>query len=305
MELKKNPEQPQAPQQNSQGAPYGAQGNSYYQNADGTPGASPYGNMGGASGTSPYGNMGGASGASPYGNMGGTPGASPYGNLAGVRDGSPYSGAVPRSKSGGGVNPLFIIIPVLVILAIIIGSQYKRIFGKAEYIPGTLSNNVYTNEYFGIKVTLSDDWSPSGYPGDAETEKNVLNSKNTVQELYGMNNNTLEGISIFVEQLPYNVKESGTDMDEIMNQLEQEMKSVMAEEGYNITSITQDSMTIAGKTYKGLVGTGRPTGSMIDVSLTQYYIFKGNYVCAITTASTSEGKAKLIITNNVSIYGGE
>ena len=58
-------------------------------------------------------------------------------------------------------------------------------------------------------------------------------------------------------------------------------------------------MTIAGKTCEGFRMTGKVDGISIEMSLVQFYVFKDNYVGAFSAASTSEGKCKLIISNNV------
>ncbi len=264
-----------------------AGGNSFNQ------GANSGGNMGVSSGY----NAGMNAGMNQGYNSGMNPGIN-----SGINDGSGsiYSSGPSTIKKSGGINPLFIIIPVLVILIIIGVSQYKKIFGKAEYIPGLTSDHTYTNEYFGIKIDLSDNYGISKSVADSEAVKKTLDTKETVQEFYAQNNKTAEAIGIFVQQLPYNVKESGTDMSSLMDQLESEFKTELAAQGVSNATVSQEKMTVAGKTCNGIIATGKING--ISVSMAQFYVFKGNYVCGITSASTSEGKARQIITNNVSGY---
>jgi hypothetical protein len=98
------------------------------------------------------------------------------------------------------------------------------------------------------------------------------------------------------------VEEAGTDMDKLMEQLKQEFINQMEASSYTVSNIERDSMTIAGKTCEGIKMTGKMAGLDMDLSLVQFYMFKGNYVGMFTAVSTSQGKSKLVISNNVSSY---
>ena len=209
--------------------------------------------------------------------------------------GSPYRSDEPVMKSKSGINSLFIIIPVLVILLIIGVSQFKKVFGKANYIPGVVSDTTYTNEYFDAKVELGSGWDIQSYPGSAEDEKKMLSAGQSATELYAKRESTIEILNITVSQTPYNIKESGTDTEKLIKSFEDDYRTELESEGFTVNSITQDKMTVAGKTCDGFIMNCTYNG--VTMSMVHFFVFKGNYVMMVTTGSTSDGKAKLIITN--------
>ena len=222
------------------------------------------------------------------------PGGSVY------RSPSQYDEPVIHKK---GINPLFIILPILLIVIIFFASQFKKVFGKSEYIPGTVSEGVYTNEYFEFKADFSGSgWDIQGCPGTAEDEKRQLDAKQTVSELYAKNELSIEIMDFTVYQTPYNIKETGTDISDLMDQYKNQYVKQLEGIGYSVNSIKQDKMTIAGKTCDGYIISCDYTegGQTVKISLIQFFVFKGNYMGYFSAGSTSEGKAKLIITNHVS-----
>ena len=288
MELKKNEDVNQQPGQAGQAqqpqAPYGG-GSPYYQQAQ-QPQA-PYG------GGSPYG--GGAPYQQPQQQMPPYGGGAPY-------DPSPVQYAEPIRSKKASFNPWVVIVPLLILVAIIVGSQFKRVFGKAEYIPGTLDGKVFTNEFFGFKVDLSKGkWDVVGFSGSAENEKTQLDSKQPVTEVRATNDASREIFSFDVNQTLYNIKETSTDFTKLVEDYKEEYKKQLEQQGFEILEIKQEKMTILGKSCDGYLLTanysqGKQT---LKVSAAQFFMIKDNYICAFSGVSTSEGKAKLIITNNV------
>ena len=209
--------------------------------------------------------------------------------------GSPYRGDQPIMKSKGGINPLFIIIPLLLILVIIGVTQFKKVFGKANYIPGVVSDTTYTNEYFDTKVELGSGWDVKSYQDTAEAEKKALSRGQSIPEFEARRESTVELLNLTVSQTPYNIKESGTDTEKLIKSFEDDYRSELEAQGFTVNSITQDKMTVAGKTCDGYIMSCTYGG--VSMSMVQFFVFKGNYVMMVTTGSTSEGKAKLIVTN--------
>lgn len=263
--------------------------NTYYNNTDAT--QTPYTNPMGASQdprSQGYGGQGMPNQGRPMGPNPGMPqGMGPQG--------SPYRGDQPIMKSKGGINPLFIIIPLLLILVIIGFTQFKKVFGKANYIPGVVSDTTYTNEYFDTKVELGSGWDVKSYQDTAEAEKKALSRGQSIPEFEARRESTVELLNITVSQTPYNIKESGTDTEKLIKSFEDDYRSELEAEGFTVTSITQDKMTVAGKTCDGFIISCKY--GTVSMSMVQFFVFKGNYVMIVTTGSTSEGKAKLIITN--------
>ncbi|MBR6403329.1 MAG: hypothetical protein IKS48_08090 [Eubacterium sp.] len=287
MELKKNEEVNQQPQQSQYG---GAQQPPYQQTyQQSQPQQSPYG--GGVPYQQAQQQMPPYGGGSPYG------GGVPY-----PQDPSPvqYGNTTRASKSS--FNPWIVIIPLLILVGIIAVSQFKRIFGKAEYIPGTLDGKVFTNEFFGFKLDLSKgNWDVEGFSGSAESEKNQLDSKQPVTELRATNSASREAFSFDVAQTMYNIKETSTDFTKLVEDYKEEYQRQLEAQGFEIEEIKQEKMTILGKTCDGYLITAKYSQGAQSTKLNaaQFFMIKDNYICAFSGASTSEGKAKLIITNNV------
>ena len=123
----------------------------------------------------------------------------------------------------------------------------------------------------------------------------MLSAGQNATELYAKRESTVEILNLTVSQTPYNIKESGTDTEKLIKSFEDDYRSELEAQGFTVTSITQDKMTVAGKTCDGYIMSCTYGG--VSMSMVQFFVFKGNYVMMVTTGSTSEGKAKLIVTN--------
>ena len=144
------------------------------------------------------------------------------------------------------------VLPIVLLVVIFFASQFNKIFGKSKYIPGTYSEGILTNEYFGFKVDCTgSNWTTNGYSGDADAEQRALDADSTVEEYYAENQLSIEIMGFDVCQTPYNVKEAGTDVSALMESYKDDYVRRINGTGYKVTSITQDKMTIAGKTYDG------------------------------------------------------
>ena len=199
----------------------------------------------------------------------------------------------PSSPVSSGVQKLVIIICIVILgglLAYIGIGQYKKKYAKSEYIPGTYSNNVYQNEYFGIQAKFGSGWTVKQYPYDSAAIKKTLDNDQSVIELKAENKQKIAVVGFVVQQTAYNVKESGTDMNKMLDSLEDDFKEEMEASGYTVSSIERDSITIAGEKCEGFKIIGVMGG--IKLSLVQYYVFKGNYMGAYTASSTSESISK-------------
>ena len=252
-------------------------------------------------------------GQSSYGTPSQTPGQSfgnqapngnsPYGGGSSYNGGPAYGNDYSTPKMKSSINPLVIILPILILVAIIGVSQAKKVFGGKAYTPGTFSGDVFTNDYFGFEVDLSSGkgWTKTSYTGGAEAELQTLKSGTPVTEFTAVNNKSLEFIGFGVLRTPWNVNSSNTSMQDFVESYKEQYKTELAKQGYNITSITQDKMTIAGKTCDGCIMTGTVTqgGQSAKVSAVQFYKMEDHYLGVYTAVSTSEGKAKLILTNYI------
>ena len=306
MELKKNDDLNQNPQG---GAPAG----NYYGQRDMM--NSNYGNMaGGTQGqfggpnpgqpnpapASPYSQPQGAYNQAPnpsYG--GGFNGGNPYPQ----RGQSSFDGGATTIQQKSGINPMVIIIPILIVLGIIGYSQFKRIFGQSTYIPGKLEGDTFTNEYFGFKADFKG-WTLTGYPGNAETEITALKDNQPVNELQASKDMGTSAFSFDVKKTPYNIKESGADFTKMIEAYQEEYKKTVRAQGFEVESLKQEKMTVAGKTCDGYIISGKLTagGRTMKIYAAQYFMLKGTYLSVFTGVSTSEGGAKSTISKHVEQY---
>ena len=202
-----------------------------------------------------------------------------------------------KQSSGMTKTLIFILSAGLVLVGgFLFYKRYKKIYGKSEYISGSYSNKEYRNDYFGIQASLGPNWDVTKYIYDGEAEKKALDNKQMVNELYAQSIKSVQVVGFFVQQTPYNVKESGKDINKMLDLLKGTFQKQMEESGYKVHSIERDSLTIAGENCEGFKIVGSMQGNPTKLSLVQYYVFKGNYMGAYTASSTTEDKAKKAIT---------
>ena len=229
------------------------------------------------------------------------PKTTPYGTPTNT---TPYG--TPQQAYGGqptvmhkkGVNPLVIILPIALVVVLICVSLYGKIFGSKKYDPGTLEGNVYTNEYFGFKASFeADGWEVQGASGSPEEEKKALNSGDEYSELNVQNMQTIELMDFSVYQTPFNIDNNNENIKTVMENCKDYYVKELEAQGFEVESVEQDTMTIAGKTCNGYYIKCKMDG--VSVGLVQFFMFEGRYLGYFTAGSTSSAKAKLIITNHV------
>jgi hypothetical protein len=238
----------------------------------------------------------------PYGGgyNGGNGGGAPYPQ----HGQSAFDGGATTMKSSS-INPLVIIIPILVILAIVGVSQYKKIFGQSKYIPGKLEGQTFTNEYFGFTTQNFDGWDMTGYAGGEETELSMLKGNQAVVELTASKKMGTEAFSFGVKKTPYNINiNDKSAFSKLVESYQEDYKKELSAQGYEVTSIKQEKMTIAGKTCDGYIITGKVTsgGMTVEVDAAQFFMTKGNYISVFSGISTSIGGARNAIAKHIVSY---
>ena len=208
--------------------------------------------------------------------------------------------AVQKKSSFPAWIIVVIILAVVGIIGIFVFDKIKSVFGKADYIPGVVEGNVYTNEFFKIKLDLNENWSIQTSVDDPQKVKEALDRKELVQEFYAAQKSSVKLIAFRVKQLPYNFKAAGVDIHKEMKNLDDKYVESLTREGFTVDSVKQDSKTIAGQLCEGYILAANYGGTKVYIA--QYYFFKENYVGSFTTGATSEGAVKSIIENNVKSY---
>ncbi len=208
-----------------------------------------------------------------------------------------YGAGAPVMKKKG-INPLFIILPIVALVVIIFATQFSKIFGSTKYTPGVVEGNTLTNEHFGFKASFeADGWTVEDSGMSAEEEKKRLNGKQTVSELYAQNKLSVELLDFSVYQMPLNVDNNDSRIKDVMEDCKDLYVDQLESQGFTVESVEQDTMTIAGKTCNGYYIKCNMNG--VSVGLVQFFIFEGRYLGYFSAGSTSSAKAKLIITNHV------
>ena len=170
-----------------------------------------------------------------------------------------------------------------------------------HYTPGTVSGNTYTNEYFDFKATFDSKYTLEGGYYNANTVQDTLDVGMSVNELRVYYDLAAEALSIEVYPLDHYYDGPSSSVKDDMERYKDEYSKELTANGYIVSDIESDTMTIAGKTQSGYLINGKlEDGGNYTMSMAQFFIYKGNYCCVITAASTSKGKAKLLISNNFS-----
>ena len=199
------------------------------------------------------------------------------------------------------LNPAFIVVPIIAVIFLIVVLQTVRGMMRKNYTPGTVSGNTYTNEYFDFKATFDSKYTLEGGYYDKDTVQRSLEHGMSVNELRAYYDIAAEALSIEVYPLDYYYDGPSSEVKDDMERYKDEYSKELSANGYIVSDIEQDTMTIAGKTQSGYLIDGKlEGGGAMTMSMAQFFIYKGNYCCVITAASTSKGKAKLLISNNFS-----
>ena len=215
-----------------------------------------------------------------------------------------YAKSVVQNTTGMTKVIIFIMVALVIGVVIFVGlDKYKKLYGKAEYIPGTYNDQEFKNEFFEIKISLGSNYEAKKYAYDAEAEKKTLESGQLVTELQAENQKDIAVIAFSVQQTPYNVAESSTKFDKMLDTLKEEFKREMESQGISVSSIERDTITLAGETCEGFRITGTMAGVPQSLSLVQYYTFKANYMGVYSASATSESKAKEALTSSISKLG--
>ena len=273
---------------NQYGGP--ATGNTPY----GGPGAgnTPYG--GPSAGNSPYG--GPTSGGSPYG------GNDPYSNSYGSAGGGMYTPPVDGGatiKRGMPVPGWLIGIVALIAIGIVV---YIFVF-SSDYKPGKISGNKFTNGHFGIEIDLDSDFTIVGYSGSESKEKDDLKkSKYVIYELNANNADDTKSLNFAVKYMGQTLESSGYTEKELVQSMKEPFLAEVSDASYNV-DIEEESMVIGGKTRYGFMITASAGGMSIYAS--QFYLFEGNYVAAITSVAKTKSNARSLISDTTKEYSGD
>ena len=103
---------------------------------------------------------------------------------------SPASYAKSAVQNTTGMTKVIIFIMVALVIGVVIFAgfdRYKKLYGKAEYIPGTYNDQEFKNEFFEIKISLGSNYEAKKYAYDADAEKKALESVQLVTELQAEN----------------------------------------------------------------------------------------------------------------------
>ena len=163
-----------------------------------------------------------------------------------------------------------------------------------EFEFGTTENNVYTNTYFEIQGTFSDEWTTatteeldqinSELPESITNEiaKKELKEGITVIVLYAENGTTAETVNVVTEKLPG----VSFTIDEIVEANIDPVKTELENTGLSDVNVEKGTTEFLGKEDVCLNITGDLQGYKFFEK--QVYLQKGDYMMAVTAVSFHE-----------------
>lgn len=167
-----------------------------------------------------------------------------------------------------------------------------------DFSIGTRQDKTYTNEFFGLKLTVADKWSlldeneianvTSSVQKNISDEeiKSSINSGDTRFIMYAMNANKTQNVNITVQKLPYQTGAADFDINEYVEKSVEQTKELLPQNGFDDLNVEKVNITFLSEEVPAIKIKAKYNGN--DIYETQVYRFKGSYMASIT--STSVGK---------------
>ena len=239
---------------------------------------------------------------SPYGGPGAGPGQFGGPSAMPDRPGMPQYSQAPDTGvavNRNRINPVFIIIGVLLVCFVV----FLFIFMSEDYKPGKTSGNTYTNEYFGIKIHFDADYIVQGRVGSDRSEMHKLKSRKVlVTEVTAKYFNEENSLAFSVDYMGESLESKGKTEEDVIDEMNGEFLRELQDPTYDF-SLEKETLTIGGKVCYGYMIDASANG--VHMYCAQFYMFKGKYMAGITSFNTSKQKAREMITEHVTKYGGK
>ncbi len=172
-----------------------------------------------------------------------------------------------------------------------------------DFSIGAVKDKTYTNEFFGLKLTVADDWSLLNEKEIAEITstvkdnisddeiKEAINSGDTRFIMYAMKNDKTQNVNITVQKLPYSTQLADFDINAYVDNSVEQTKELLPQNGFENLDVKKTEITFLSEKVPAIHINAKYKGN--DIHETQVYCFKGSYMASITATSsgadTTEG----------------
>ena len=167
-----------------------------------------------------------------------------------------------------------------------------------DFSIGTRDGKTYTNDFFGLKLTVADDWTlldeneiakitstVQDNIGD-EAIKESINSGDTRFIMYAMKNDKSQNVNITVQKLPYQTEATDFDINSYVEKSIEQVKELLPQNGFEDLNVEKVNITFLSEEVPAIKIKAKYKGN--DVYETQVYRSKGSYMSSITATSTGE-----------------
>ena len=167
-----------------------------------------------------------------------------------------------------------------------------------DFSIGTRDGKTYTNDFFGLKLTVADDWTlldeneiakiTSTVQDNISDEaiKESINSGDTRFIMYAMKNDKSQNVNITVQKLPYRTESADFDLNAYVDSSVEQTKELLPQNGFEDLTVEKANITFLSEEVPAIKIKAKYKGN--DVYETQVYRSKGSYMSSITATSTGE-----------------
>lgn len=174
-----------------------------------------------------------------------------------------------------------------------------------DFSIGETKDKTYTNEFFGLKLTVADDWSllndqeiaaitstVKDNISDAEI-KEAIDSGDTRFIMYAMKNDKTQNVNITVQKLPYNTQLTDFDINAYVESSVEQTKELLPQNGFENLDVKKTEITFLSEKTPAIKISAKYKGN--DIHETQVYCFKGSYMASITATSSGTDNTENIL----------
>ena len=164
-----------------------------------------------------------------------------------------------------------------------------------DFSIGTRDGKIYTNDFFGLKLTVADDWTLLDENEIAKISSTVqdnindkiikesIHSGETCFIMYAMKDDKSQNVNMSVQKLPYQTELADFDINSYVEKSIEETKELLPQNGFEDLTVEKANITFLSEEVPAIKIKAKYKDN--DIYETQVYIFKGSYMASITATS--------------------
>ncbi len=162
---------------------------------------------------------------------------------------------------------------------------------------GTTQDKTYTNDFFGLSVTVAGDWKLlseseiSSITSNVQSNisdqaiKDAIDAGETQFIMYANKEDKTENVNVTVQKLPYSTSaDAGFDINKYVDSSVEQSKELLPKNGFEELDVQKTTVTFLAEDVPAIRIKAKYKGN--DIYETQVYSFKGSYVASITATSS-------------------